>query len=158
MGNHGKALATGLAVRTTARTLKDFGTRKVLIIDDDHDILMSFATYFELEDYQVLTARNGKEALDLLESVDEKELPDLIFLDHQMPVMDGSAFSRSRKQVPRIQNIPVVLTTASSRLSHLVGEVDADAYLAKPLSVDQLRNLSLRLIHQRQETRVGFFV
>lgn len=147
-----------LPVRPTTRTLKDFGSRKVLIIDDDHDLLESFKDYFEQEAYQVSTARNGKEALDFLASVEEKELPDLIFLDHMMPVMDGTGFSRSRKNVPRISRIPVVLTTASTKLRSLMDEVDADAYLEKPLNVDQIRNLSLNLIHRRQETPSGFLV
>lgn len=145
-------------VRTSTRTLKDFGSRKVLIIDDDQDLLMSFKEYFEMEAYQVLTARNGMEALDLLATVDEKELPDLIFLDHMMPIMDGTGFSRSRRSVPRISQIPVVLTTASTKLRSLMDEVDADAYLEKPMSLDQIRNLSIQLIHKRQEAATGYLV
>jgi len=140
------------------RTLKDFGSRRVLIIDDDHDLLMSFKEYFELEAYDVLLARNGKEALDLLDSTEEKMLPDLIFLDHRMPVMDGTGFSRSRKSHPRIKDIPVVLTSASGKMKSLMDEVDADAYLEKPLSLDHLQRLSLHFIHRRGETRTGFLV
>lgn len=145
-------------MRPTKRTLKEFGPRRVLIIDDDSDLLMSFKEYFELEAYEVLLARNGKEALDLLASVDEKSLPDLIFLDHMMPVMDGTAFSRTRRTVPKIKNIPVILTTASTQLRHLMHEVDADAFLQKPLDIDQIRDLSLNFIHRRSETAFGYLV
>lgn len=140
------------------RTLKDFGSRRVLIIDDDQDLLMSFKEYFELEAYEVLLARNGKEALDLLDSTEEKKLPDLIFLDHRMPVMDGTGFSRSRKSHPKIKDIPVVLTSAGGKMKSLMDEVDADAYLEKPLSLDHLQRLSLHFIHRRGETRTGFLV
>lgn len=145
-------------MRTTKRTLKEFGPRRVLIIDDDADLLMSFKDYFEHEAYHVLLARNGKEALDLLANVDEKSLPDLIFLDHMMPVMDGSAFRRSQKNVPRIKDIPVVLTTASRQLNRIMDDVNADAFLEKPLDIDQLRDLSLHFIHRRQETALGHLV
>lgn len=145
-------------MRPTKRTLKEFGPRKVLIIDDDADLLMSFRDYFELEAYEVLLARNGKEALDLLASVDEKSLPDLIFLDHTMPVMDGTAFSRSRKNVPRIKDIPVVLTTASRQLRRIMEDVDADAFLEKPVDLDQIRDVSLNFIHRRRETAIGHLV
>ena len=130
----------------------------MLIIDDDHDLLMSMKEYFEMESYEVLLARNGKDALDLLATVDEKNLPDLIFLDHMMPVMDGTAFSRSRKNVPRISHIPVVLTTASGKFRGLMDEVDAEAYLQKPVDLDQLQNLSMHFIHRRLEIPTGYLV
>lgn len=145
-------------MRPTKRTLKEFGPRRVLIIDDDTDLLMSIKDYFELEAYEVLLARNGKEALDLLASVDEKSLPDLIFLDHMMPVMDGTAFSRTRRSNAKIKDIPVILTTASTQLRHLMHEVDADAFLQKPLDIDQIRDLSLNFIHRRSETAFGYLV
>ncbi len=130
----------------------------MLIIDDDHDLLMCMKEYFEMESYEVLLARNGKDALDLLATVDEKNLPDMILLDHMMPVMDGTAFSRSRKNVPRISHIPVVLTTASGKFRGLMDEVEAEAYLQKPVDLDQLQNLSMHFIHRRLETQTGFLV
>ncbi len=130
----------------------------MLIIDDDHDLLMCMKEYFEMESYEVLLAGNGKDALDLLETVEEKNLPDLIFLDHMMPVMDGTAFSRSRKNVPRISNIPVVLTTASGKFRGLMDEVEAEAYLQKPVDLDQLQKLSMNCTNRRLESSVGFLV
>ncbi len=82
----------------------------VLNIDDSVDNCLLLTTALEGNGFSVISAENGRAALSLLAEL--SKLPDLIFLDAQMPVMDGYEFRREQSQCERIREIPVVVMSA----------------------------------------------
>ena len=143
-------------MNSTKMSLKHYGSKKILIIDDDQDLRGHFQQLYEMEDYLVITAKNGQEALDLLDSLADSALPDLIFLDFNMPVMDGEGFGLSKNFNPRYSKIPMILITANGELIKTMSKVQAEAYLDKPLSIDQLLKLTFNFIHRFQNSRLSF--
>src|ERR1051326_7149516 len=91
------------ALRRTLRT-----ERKLLVVDDDEDARRLIAAYLSEEGYEIQTAVNGREALDVL----ERFSPDLVILDLLMPVMDGMAFLDAIRADPRWRHLPVIIITA----------------------------------------------
>lgn len=106
--------------------------RRVLVVDDEPDVLLLCRVNLEFEGYEVLEASDGQEALDLLEA----EHPDVILLDVMMPRIDGWAVLDHVKRTPELADIPVVMLTAKVQdqdpirgWSHGVAE-----YITKPFS------------------------
>ena len=105
----------------------------VLVCDDEKDIANAIEIFLKSEGYNVLTAGNGKEALDIL----EREEVQLVLLDIMMPVMDGvTALSRIRE----ISNVPVIMLTAKSEdTDKVLGlNLGADDYVTKPFNPVEL--------------------
>lgn len=103
--------------------------RHVLVCDDEKDIVAALKIYLEAEGYHVLTAFNGREALEVF----AREPVDLILLDIMMPGMDGiMTMSRLREQ----SNMPVIFLTAKSEdTDKVLGlNVGADDYITKPFN------------------------
>ncbi|MGV8879033.1 MAG: response regulator transcription factor [Sphingobacteriaceae bacterium] len=105
--------------------------QKVLIVDDEPDILELIEYNLKKEGYHVYTARNGQEAV----SEAKKTLPDLIILDIMMPKMDGIEACRIMRTMPEFKNtFMVFLTARSEEYSEIAGfNVGADDYIAKPI-------------------------
>lgn len=119
---------------------------KVLVADDDREIVRLISDSLEDEGYQVLPAYNGKQVLDHL----EREAVSLLILDIMMPEMDGlEVCQKIRHQI----TAPIILLSAKSReIDKVVGlEVGADDYLTKPFSVNEL--LARVKAHLRREKR-----
>ncbi|WP_086350963.1 response regulator transcription factor [Candidatus Enterococcus clewellii] len=119
--------------------------KKLLIIDDEKDLLETLKTYFELSGYCVFTAENGIEGLQLL-----NKKPDLILLDVTMPEMDGLRFC---KEIREVVHVPIIFLSAkidqTSRMEGLVA--GGDDYLLKPFGLEEL---ALRIeVHLRRENR-----
>lgn len=110
--------------------------QKILIVDDEPDILELIEYNLKKEGYQVFTAKNGKEGV--LEA--RKHLPDLIILDIMMPKMDGIEACRVLRALPEFKNTFVVFLTArSEEYSEIAGfNVGADDYIAKPIKTRAL--------------------
>ncbi|RPH72374.1 MAG: response regulator [Myxococcaceae bacterium] len=105
--------------------------RRVLVVDDDPDILDALAEILEVEGYDVQRARNGREALQRL----EQGLPDLVLLDLMMPVMDGWEFARSLAPGARP---PIIVLSADRNVSVKAKEIGAHGWLAKPFELSEL--------------------
>jgi len=105
--------------------------RRVLVVDDDPDILDALSEILEVEGYHVQRARNGREALQRL----EQELPDLVLLDLMMPVMDGWEFARSLDPGARP---PIIVLSADRNVSAKAKEIGALGWLAKPFELSEL--------------------
>jgi len=105
--------------------------QKILIVDDEPDILELVEYNLKKEGYQVYVASNGKEGI----SVARKVHPDLIILDIMMPVMDGIEACRLMRSIPEFKNtFMVFLTARSEEYSEIAGfNVGADDYIAKPI-------------------------
>jgi CheY-like chemotaxis protein len=99
---------------------------KVLVVEDDDATRESLERFFEDHGYEVISAKNGSEALALLGA---GERPALILLDLMLPVMDGWQFRKAQLADPRYSGIPVVVVTAGYTAPYNVNEV-----ILKPLS------------------------
>jgi CheY-like chemotaxis protein len=108
--------------------------KKVLVVEDNQDIRDAIKMVIEFEGYDVLTASNGKEALDLLSAL--KTLPSLIFLDLMMPIMDGWSFAEKINQEKIFTQIPLVVISAF--LNKETIPTNACDYLEKPMNFDKL--------------------
>jgi CheY-like chemotaxis protein len=106
--------------------------RKILIVEDDRDIRDTVEQILLTESYQVYTAGNGREALDLLETGTR---PDLILLDLTMPVMTGQEFLLALRQNGNYSALPVIVTSAA--VDRFIAE-QITAFLRKPLNLDAL--------------------
>lgn len=104
---------------------------KVLLVDDEPDILEFLSYNLLKEGYQVFTASNGKDAL----SIAEKEIPNLILLDVMMPGMDGIEVCEHFKLIPTLsRTIIAFLTARGEDYSQIAGfEAGADDYITKPI-------------------------
>jgi two-component system alkaline phosphatase synthesis response regulator PhoP len=105
--------------------------KKILIVDDESDILDLLEYNLEKEGYEVIKAMDGEEAIKRA----EKEKPDLILLDIMMPKLDGIETCRRIREIPDLQQVYVVFLTArSEEYSELAGfEAGADDYIPKPI-------------------------
>lgn len=105
--------------------------QKILIVDDEPDILELIEYNLKKEGYQVFLARNGQEAV----TEAKRTLPDLIVLDIMMPKMDGIEACRIMRTMPEFKNtFMVFLTARSEEYSEIAGfNVGADDYIAKPI-------------------------
>jgi len=105
--------------------------QKILIVDDEQDILELIRHTLNKEGFEVHVAVNGQQAIEKA----KKLLPDLILMDVMMPVMDGMEACRLIKDDASIKDIPIVFLTArSEEFAELAGfEAGADDYIAKPI-------------------------
>ncbi|MBL4937048.1 response regulator [Clostridium sp. YIM B02515] len=111
--------------------------KKVLIVDDTKNIRVLLTACLELEGYEVISSKNGEEALDLF----TKESFDLAFLDIKMPELSGTEVLRRIRSMGF--NTPVVIMTAFGTVKNAVEctRLGAVAYLQKPFTADKVRNL-----------------
>lgn len=105
---------------------------KILVVDDEEDILELLKFNLSREGYQVSCAASGEEALSQVRS----KTPDLMVLDLMLPGIDGLEVAKSLKQDPETKNIPIVMLTAKGEEADIVTglELGADDYITKPFS------------------------
>lgn len=105
--------------------------QKILVVDDERDIVDLISYNLEKEGYQVFQAHNGKEGIEMAKQVN----PDLIILDVMMPQMDGIEACRIMRSLPEFKHtFMVFLTARSEEYSEIAGfNVGADDYIAKPI-------------------------
>ena len=111
-------------------------SKRLLVVDDEPNLLRAVAACLKAEDYEVSTARSGHEALmQLAEAV-----PDLIISDIRMPGMDGYKLARQLRGSPRTALVPIVFLTAKDETADRIEGFRAgiDAYLTKPFEPDEL--------------------
>lgn len=106
--------------------------KKVLLVDDVHLILELEKAFLKGLPVDILVAHNGAEALEIV----KRERPDLIYLDLNMPVMDGSACCRALKADPSTREIPVIMVTTAGREQDLLlcRSAGCDDYVTKPIN------------------------
>lgn len=115
---------------------------RLLVVEDDDDVRETVAYILSGEGHDVLEARNGVDALEVLRKAEP--LPDVILLDLMMPVMDGAGFRAEQRRDPRIRDIPVVLVSASTKLPEIAAELDVAGVLLKPVSFASLVDVANR--------------
>lgn len=123
--------------------------KKILVVDDEQDIVELLKYNLTKEGYAVLTARNGEEALEKV-----KSKPDLLLLDVMMPQMDGHEVVRRLKRNVATANIPLIFLTAKGmELDEVVGlELGAEDYLVKPISMARLL-VRVKAVFRRERSK-----
>ncbi len=111
-------------------------TKRLLLIDDDPNLILLVKDYLEFRGYEVITAENGREALEVL----EQELPDMVICDVMMPEMDGYAFVNQVRQDERTSWIPILFLSAKGQSQDRVKglNIGADVYMVKPFEPEEL--------------------
>jgi diguanylate cyclase (GGDEF)-like protein len=109
---------------------------RILIVDDDPDILDVLEITLAEEDYEILKAHNGEEAMQVIKS---KPL-DLVLLDYQMPKMNGRQVCSEVKKDLLLQHLPVIMVTGKGELDDKIGGINAgaDDYIVKPFEPKEL--------------------
>lgn len=129
----------GIPEKEVAERVRNFSdTRpKILIVDDEMDTLIPLKRSLEAEDYIVLEAYEGNEAM----RKSKAEIPDLILLDLMLPGMDGYEVCSRLKKDARTENIPVIMLTARDEVRDKVEGLDigADDYVTKPFNLNELK-------------------
>ena len=109
--------------------------KNILVVDDEKDIIDLLSYNLSKEGFAVITARNGKEALEKV-----KQKPDLILLDVMMPEMNGLQVIQELKKNKTTSSIPILLLTAKgTETDEIVGlEIGADDYIIKPVKIGKI--------------------
>ena len=136
----GKLFKTLMDLRATSATamkepsMKDH--KRLLLIDDDPNLILLVKDYLEFRGYEVVTAENGREALEIL----ELDIPDMIICDVMMPEMDGYTFVEQVRQTERTSWIPVLFLSAKGQSADRVKGLNkgADVYMVKPFEPEEL--------------------
>ena len=118
--------------------------KKILVVEDEDGLRLLYQEELEAEGYEVITARNGKEAIQEL----EKSRPDLIILDIVMPVMDG--MEALGKIVGKDRKIPIILNTSYSGYRDDFMSWVADAYVTKSSDLEELKGKVKELLEKNR--------
>jgi DNA-binding response OmpR family regulator len=110
--------------------------KKILIVDDEPNIVMTLEYTFKKSNYEVFIARDGQEALDILKT----NFPDVIILDIMMPMVDGFATLEQIRKDDNLQHTKVLFLSAKNKESDIEKglALGADAYMTKPFSIKKV--------------------
>jgi DNA-binding NarL/FixJ family response regulator len=119
------------------KELNDGEQRRLMLVDDDPNLILLVRDYLEFRGYEVITAENGVEALKLLQNND---VPDLIICDIMMPEMDGYTLVKIVRDDPQTNWIPVLFLSAKGQSQDKVKGLNtgADVYIVKPFEPEEL--------------------
>ncbi len=117
---------------------------KILIVDDEEDIVESLSFMLQTQGYETICAYDGEEGLKLA----KEENPDLIMLDVMMPKINGYKICRLLKYDAKYKNIPIIMLTARSQESDkAIGEeTGADEYITKPFEFNDVLEIMQKYI------------
>lgn len=110
--------------------------KKILLVDDEPNILMTLEYTFKKNNFQVFIARDGQEALDILQT----QLPEIIILDIMMPNIDGYETLKQIKKDKRLTHCKVIFLSAKNKEKDIEKGLmlGADLYISKPFSIKKL--------------------
>src|SRR5713226_2496670 len=125
---------------------------KVLIVDDDEDILLIVQTILTSAGYTTFISRNGREGVETA----LQTRPDLILLDVMMPELSGWEVCTTIKNAPETRQIPIAMLTVKSEICDLITgmQVGADDYITKPFTRRKLLSTVRKLLEERGEKAV----
>jgi DNA-binding NarL/FixJ family response regulator len=117
--------------------------KKILIIEDQPQMRRNLATILEMEDFQVVSAENGRRGIELART----EIPDLVLCDIMMPELDGFGVLQALRSDPALATLPLIFLTAKGDKPDLRAGMNlgADDYLTKPVAREDL----LAAVHAR---------
>ena len=156
MVNYGNGFVLSLLLQTQTNNFAVMKKKdiKILLVDDELDILEIVGYNLSQEGYQVFTAVNGKDAI----AKARKELPHLIIMDVMMPEMDGMEACEAVRKIPELNNVIITFLTARNEdYSQVAGfDAGADDYITKPIKpkllVSKVKALLRRLKEEEQNS------
>jgi Response regulators consisting of a CheY-like receiver domain and a winged-helix DNA-binding domain len=118
--------------------------KKILIVDDEPDIITTIEMMLESSNYTTITAQDGQEALEKV----EKHSPDLLVLDINMPKVDGYTVFKKLRADPKFRDIPIIILTANTEYGDVKKCITegVEAYLTKPFKTETLLGLMKGLL------------
>ena len=121
---------------------------KILVIDDEPNIVQTLQDRLEMNEYKVSTANNGMEGLEVF----ERERPDVILLDVIMPIMDGLEMLEALRKRPDGQDVSIIMLTARSQTQDIAraNACGIDDYIVKPFDLSELLEKIEGIIEQRK--------
>lgn len=122
--------------------------KHILIVEDTKDLLANVQELLVMESYEVWTANNGKEGLQVLDKI----IPHLIITDLLMPILDGFEFIRCVRTIPSLTHVPILVFSAMPPEENEVKvlKLGANYYLKKPSTLEALLEAVTKLIiHER---------
>ena len=127
--------------------------KKILVVDDEPGVIMIISKYLKRNDYDVITAENGEEAM--IKARNEK--PNLILLDTRMPVMDGWKTLEHLRNHPDLNNIPVIMVTALCEAKDVAttSAYGIDDYIAKPFDPAELIKRVVRTLKSKDGKKIA---
>ena len=130
--------------------------KRLLLVDDEPNLLLALAATLRSDGFDVATARNGREAIIQI----ARSIPDLMVSDVKMPVMDGYALARQLRAAPHTSLIPIVFLTAKDDTRDRIEGFRSgiDAYLTKPFEPDELMAVIQSILDRIERTQTAFAV
>jgi PleD family two-component response regulator len=127
---------------------------KILIVDDDEDVLLIVQTILDNAGYTAVMARNGREGVEKA----FEARPDLILLDVMMPELSGWEVCTTLKSAPETRMIPIAMLTVKSEIRDLITgmQVGADDYITKPFTRKKLLSTVRRLLDEKRDSPPAF--
>ena len=118
--------------------------RTIMVVEDYDDTRMLLKQWLEGLGYSVLEASNGQEAVDIA----DRERPDLILMDLDLPILDGIAATQKIRQKPQLERVPIVAVTAyPMSYSHVKAfSKGCDEYMRKPIDISELERVVSRYL------------
>ncbi len=125
---------------------------KVMIIDDEKDVVTLVRFLMEKDGHEVTEACDGMDALDKL-GIDPPKadvvLPDLIILDIMMPIVDGYTLHARFQETEKVRNIPLIVLTVKSQMKEIFQQAsNMPAFVEKPFNVEFLRDLVKKTLNK----------
>ncbi|MEU6930544.1 response regulator [Streptomyces sp. 2RAF24] len=124
---------------------------RVLVVDDNRVIRQLIRVNLELEGFEVVTAADGAECLDVVHRV----CPDVVTLDVVMPRLDGLKTAARLRSDPRTSHLPVAIISAGTEYEREGGASGVDAFLAKPFEPSELVRVVRQLMHRERRGQHG---
>src|SRR5438477_2083354 len=127
--------------------------KKILAVDDERHIVRLVQVNLERQGYEVVTAFDGKEALEKVAS----EQPDLVVLDVMMPYMDGFEVLQNLRKNPNTRDLPVIMLTAKAQDADVFRgwQSGVDCYLTKPFNPMELLTFVKRIFDSQNQRPEG---
>ncbi len=121
--------------------------KKILLIDDNHNIVTLISNRLEINNYEVVTAYDGEEGLRKA----LKETPDLIITDIIMPNMDGYSFIKHVRANQSINHIPIVALTSKDKIKDLLRIEGVKGYVVKPCKTEDLLEVINKCLDEEED-------
>lgn len=132
------------------RRLRNGEPARILVADDHNDSRDAIRALLEAFGFEVLTARDGREAVDVARA----EAPDLVLMDVMMPGVDGLQAIRLLRQGPGTRNTPIIACTAMADAELRVRSAGADDYVGKPFDTKNLKRKLNEWLQRRVDLQV----
>ncbi|HAR63172.1 MAG TPA: two-component system response regulator [Candidatus Margulisbacteria bacterium] len=118
--------------------------KKILVVDDEPSIVQTLKLLLEMEGYEVYTANNGQVGYEKAMEV----LPNLVIIDFKMPILDGWEATKRMRQVPGLENIPILGNTAYASEENIIQGIESGIteVVRKPFNIEKLQNLVKRYL------------